>query len=296
MSSAEINALITLLEDPDESVYNHIRSEIIARGVTMVPQLEKYSEFNTFGLLFQKRIEDLIHSIQYKGVQDKLAAWCLDENNDLLEGVLLINQYQYPSFDFAEMKATISKIRQDIWLELNDELTALEIVHVFNHILFTVHGFQGNKTNSVAPENSYMADVLSSKKGNPLSLAILYQILANSLEIPVYGINLPNHFILAYLDENRLGLPSVQDEDKGALFYINAFAEGSIMHKNEVDTFLYHLELPQEDHYYRPCSNLEILNRMINNLMFAYTQQGKKKKVLELKALQQLIPVKVSEE
>lgn len=296
MSSAEINALITLLEDPDESIFNHVRGEIIARGDSIVPQLERYWEFNTFGGLFQKRIEDLIHSIQYKAIQDKFAAWCMDENNDLLEGVLLINQYQYPSFDFTETKAMITQIRQDIWLELNDELTALEIVRVINHILFTVHGFQGNKTNSVAPENSYMADVLTTKKGNPLSLAVLYQILANSLDVPIYGINLPNHFILAYLDENRLGLASNQDEDKGALFYINAFAEGNIMHKSEVDTFLYHLELPQEDHYYRPCSNLEILTRMINNLMFAYTQQGKKQKVLELKELQSLIPVKVSEE
>lgn len=296
MSSAEINALITLLEDPDESIFNHVRGEIIARGGSIVPQLERYWELNTFGGLFQKRIEDLIHSIQYKTIQDKFATWCMDEDNDLLEGVLLINQYQYPSFDFTETKAMITQIRQDIWLELNDELTALEIVRVINHILFTVHGFQGNKTNSVAPENSYMADVLTAKKGNPLSLAVLYQVLANSLDIPIYGINLPNHFILAYLDENRLGLVSSQDEDKGALFYINAFAEGNIMHKSEVDTFLYHLELPQEDHYYRPCSNLEILTRMINNLMFAYTQLGKKQKVLELKELQSLIPVKVKEE
>lgn len=288
MSSAEISALITLIEDPDETIFNQVRSEIVARGEIIIPQLERYWEFNQFGNLFQERIENLIHSIQYNCISDQLTEWVADEENDLLEGAILINKYQYPSFDEEEVRRQVNAIRQDIWLELNDNLTALEQVNVMNHILFTVHGFEGNKKNYVAPQNSYMADVLNTKKGNPLSLAILYQVLANSLEIPIYGVNLPNHFVLAYMDENRLGM-SQEGGDNGILFYINPFSGGSIMHKMEIDDFLMHLELPQEVKYYRPCKNVDILQRMVNNLVYAYQQQGKNDKADELKSMQHLL-------
>ncbi len=291
MSSAEISALITLIEDPDETIFNQVRSEIVARGEGIIPQLERYWEFNQFGNLFQERIENLIHSIQYNCISSQLENWVTKEENDLLEGSILINKYQYPSFDEHEVRRQITAIRQDIWLELNDNLTALEQVNVINHILFTVHNFEGNKTNYVSPQNSYLADVLSTKKGNPLSLAILYQVLANSLDIPIYGVNLPNHFVLAYMDENRLGMLQ-EGGDNGILFYINPFSGGSIMHKTEIDDFLMHLELPQEVQYYRPCKNIDILQRMVNNLIFAYIQQDKPEKANELKALQNVLKTK----
>jgi regulator of sirC expression with transglutaminase-like and TPR domain len=287
MSTAEINALITLLEDPDEGIFNHIEQAIVAKGEIIIPQLERYSELNNYGDLFQQRLEHLIRSIQTNSVQDRLIEWKKLPDNDLLEGALLVHQFQYPSCDIDEIRHQIRKIRQDIWLELNDSLTAFEQVNVINHILYTVYGFEGNKKDFVSPQNSFIGDVLSQKKGNPLSLAILYQVLANSLEIPIYGVNLPNHFILCYMDENHCGMDNDDPDEQGVLFYINPFAEGSITLINEIDAFLFHLNLPQEVKYYRPCNNTEIINRMMTNLIFAFTQQDNLSKVEALKQLQE---------
>jgi regulator of sirC expression with transglutaminase-like and TPR domain len=289
MSSSELSALITLIEDPDEGIFNHVKQELVARGRDVIPQLEHYWEYNRFGTLFQRRVEELIHNIQFREVGECLRTWMQNEENDLLEGAILINKYQYPSFDEAQVRKTISTIRQDIWLELNDNLTALEQVNVFNHILYKVHEFQGNKANYTSPQNSFISDVLNSKKGNSLSLAVIYQVLARSLDIPIYGVNLPNHFILCYLDENRLGMSPDDSEDKGILFYINPFNGGEVIHRDEIDDFLFHLNLPQEVKYYQPCKNEEIIRRMINNLIFAYGQQGKEDKVDELKLLQDIL-------
>lgn len=289
MSTSEIAALISLIEDPDEGIFHQVRSEIVSRGSEIIPQLEQYWEYNHFGTLFQERIEALIQSIHYNHTSDRLSAWSRAEGNDLLEGALLINRYQYPSFDEDEVRRQISALRQDIWLELNDNLTAIEQVNVINHMLYTVHGFQGNKSNYTAPQNSYIADVLSNKKGNPLSLAIVYQVLANSLEIPIYGVNLPNHFILAFLDENRMGMSPETCPDEGILFYINPFSGGTIIHKSEIDAFLMHLELPKSVRYYQPCRNTDIIKRMVNNLIFAYAQQGKEEKSTELRKLLDLL-------
>jgi regulator of sirC expression with transglutaminase-like and TPR domain len=287
MSSNEINALITLIEDPDPGIFSHVKQELVARGEEVIPQLEKYWELNHYGELFQERIEALIHSIQYDSVVQQLKAWKDEEDPDLLEGVLLINKYQYPSFDDSEIRRQIGKIRQDVWLELNDNLTALEIVNIFNHIIYNVHNFDGNKNNYSSPQNSFIADVLTSRKGNPLSLGILYRILAHSLEIPIFGVNLPNHFILSWVDDSPLA--AALDDGTGEsriLFYINPFTGGTVIHRSEVDEFLNYLNLPNNVSYYQPCTNVDIISRMINNLMYSYAQMGKEDKVEELKSLQ----------
>ena len=114
MSSAEINALITLLEDPDEGIFQHIEQAIVAKGEVIIPQLERYSELNTYGDLFQERIEHLIRSIQSNSVVDRIVEWKNNPENDLLEGALLIHQFQYPGCDLDEIRNQIRRIRQDI--------------------------------------------------------------------------------------------------------------------------------------------------------------------------------------
>ena len=290
MYNTEVNALITLIEDPDEAIYTQVRTELKNYGESIIPQLEQYWELQDFGQLFQSRLEELISSIQYDGVYNRLKAWKNSEDKDLLEGALIINRYQYPSYDEDEPKRAVSKIRQDIWLELNDNLTAFEEVKVINHMLFTHHGFHGNRDNYHQPQNSFLTDMLASKSGNPLSLALLYAHLAHSLNLPIYGVNLPSHFILCYLDHTvediELGLTK---DDADVLFYINPFNGGTILQKEEIDDFLDKQNLPKDDRFYRPCSNMEMISRMLNNLIHSYITSNNDEKVRELRTMQSLL-------
>jgi len=289
MSISQINALISLIEDPDELIYQQVKMEIENGGERVLPFLEQYSEFNQYGILFQERLDELIKAIRFKTLCERFKEWKESETPDLLDGVLLVNRYQYPNADESEIRHTISRFRQEIWLELNDNLTALEIVRIFNHMLFEVYGFQGNKQNYTAPQNSFIGDVIASRKGNPLSLAVMYQLLANSLEIPIYGVNLPSHFVLCYLDSYALPGSITEDRDHAVLFYINPFSEGTIIHANEIDEFLGHMDVPRQSAYFGPCSNISIVNRMLNNLVYAFSQSGKDCKVQEVRHIQEIL-------
>ena len=205
MSETEIQALITLIDDPDENVYHQVRERIISLGEPVVPVLERAWEVDDLGDLFRDRIEDILHTIHLDIVRKRLVAWKDGGCEDLLEGALIISRYRYPELDEQKVKARLASIRQDIWLELNDQLTAFEKIRVFNHIFFQVHGFKGDRRNYHAPQNSYINEVIDTRKGNPLSLSIIYQVIAEDLGLPVRGVNLPNHFVLAYLDEDGLG-------------------------------------------------------------------------------------------
>jgi regulator of sirC expression with transglutaminase-like and TPR domain len=290
MYSNEVNALISLIEDPDESIYKQVSSELKNYGESIIPQLEQYWELQDFGPLFQTRLEELISTIQYEGVYNRLKAWKNTEEKDLLEGALIINKYQYPSYEETELRRAISKIRQSIWLELNDNLTAFEQIRVFNHMFYTHHGFKGNRENYHQPQNSFLADLISTKTGNPLSLGLLYTYLASSLDLPVQGVNLPSHFILCYLDfypfDEELGI--IKDEAE-VLFYINPFNAGAILQKEEIDEFLIKQNLPQDERFYRPCANMEMIARMLNNLIHAYIAASNDDKVRELRAMQSLL-------
>lgn len=281
MSENEISALISLIDDPDEVIYTQVRERLMQIGGPVIPALERAWEAEEMGDLCRNRIEDLLHVIHLDTVRRGLEAWAEKGGEDLLEGALLVARYRYPELDEYRVKSKLAAIRQDIWLELNDNLTAFEKVRVFNHIFFQVHGFKGNKRNYHAPQNSYINEVLDGRKGNPLSLAILYQVLAEDLDLPLRGVNLPNHFVLAYMDENS----AASGSERSILFYVNAFSHGDILGKSEIDEFLEKIKVPAQPAFYLPCTNIDIVRRLLNNLANSYAKLGDSERAEDLERL-----------
>jgi regulator of sirC expression with transglutaminase-like and TPR domain len=285
ISLKEVIALITLLDDPDEVIYSQVKERFVTLGPPTIPHLETAWE-NSFDAIMQKRIEIIIHTIQFETLQKALKAWAKDDQDDLLKGILILSRYQYPDLDETKVRKQLLQIKQDVWLELHEDLTALEKVKIINHVLFEVHQFSGNITNYHAPQNSFINNVLESKKGNPLMLSVVYALVCKELNIPVYGINLPQHFVLAYLNDFA-NLMDVNNKtlSNNILFYINPFSKGLIFNQKDIDQFLKQLNLEPEPKYYLPCSNIEILKRCLNNLIFSYEKLGYIEKVDELKGL-----------
>lgn len=286
MSLKEVIALITLLDDPDEVIYVQVKERFVTLGPPAIPHLETAWE-NSFDAIMQKRIEIIIHTIQFEILQKALKDWAKEESDDLLKGMLLLARYQYPDLDEAKVKKMLHQIKQDVWLELQDDLTSLEKVKIINHILFEVHQFSGNITNYHAPQNSFINNVVESKKGNPLMLSVVYMLICKELSIPVYGINLPQHFVLAYINDYA-NLIDVNNKtlSNNILFYINPFSKGLMFNQSDIDQFLKQLHLESEPKYYLPCSNVEIVKRSLNNLIYSYEKLGYIEKVEELKALE----------
>jgi regulator of sirC expression with transglutaminase-like and TPR domain len=285
MQESEVNALIHLIDDPDETIYDQIKDRLISFGDEVIPALEDVWEDNSYGLLFQTRIEHIIHEIQFGRVTKGLLAWTKNGSEDLLDGMLWVAKYQYPDLDEEKIRKVVAQIKQDVWIELNDNLTAFEKVRVINHVLFDIYGFSGNKTNFHAPQNSYINNVLDSKKGNPLSISVIYMYIAQQLDIPIFGINLPNHFVLAYKEEYTLLNVLGQEETEEIFFYINPFSRGAIFNRKEIDEFLKQLKLSPDPKFYEPCNNLDVLKRLLNNLSSSYDKLGYPDKIADLKHL-----------
>ncbi len=288
MSENEIKALITLIDDPDENVYLQVRDRIVSLGDNVVPELERAWEYEDLGDLFRNRIEDILQTIHIGAIGDRLRTWIASGGTDLLEGAMIVSRYRYPDLDEMRVKAKLASIRQDIWLELNDHLTAFEKIRVFNHIFFQVHGFKGNKKNYHAPQNSYINEVLENKTGNPLSLAIIYQVIAEDLGLPLRGVNLPNHFVLAFVDGSGIAEAASKGE-RNVLFYVNAFSQGDILGRKEINEFLEKLKIGPRASFFEPCSNVDIIRRQLNNLANSYEKLGDSERAKELGKLRDLL-------
>jgi regulator of sirC expression with transglutaminase-like and TPR domain len=279
INEKEIASLITLLDDPDPQIFEQIEDRLLSYGNEVINYLESAWE-KSFDALLQERIENLVHKIQYQNVKEDLALWYQSGGFDLLRGILIINKYQYPDVNEQKIINQLEAIKRDVWLQMMYEASPVEKVKLINHIFYHVYGFSGNTTNHQDPKNSYLSEVMESKKGNQISLAIIYSIIAQKLDIPIYGVNLPQHFILAYADEQEK-----TDEENGVLFYINVFNKGYIFGKRDIDQFLRQLKIQPEKFFYEPCSNTDILRRVLRNLISSYEKAGAKEKAEELQKL-----------
>ncbi|QHS54538.1 hypothetical protein GWR56_02870 [Mucilaginibacter sp. 14171R-50] len=279
INPTEVNSLIRLLDDPDTEIYGHVHEKLLSYGTEAITYLESAFE-QAFDPTQQERIANLVHEIQFGTVKNDLKLWYQSGAFDLLQGILIINRYQYPDLDEQKVINQIESIKRDIWIQMMNEASPVEQVKLMNHVFYSIHGFSGNTTNHRDPQNSYISQVLETKKGNQISLAIIYSIIAQKLDIPVYGVNLPQHFILAYLDESR-----ESEFEGGILFYINAFNKGFIFGRRDVDMFLKQLNLQFDKQFYEPCSNADIIKRVLRNLISAYEHLGSSEKVDELNEL-----------
>ena len=282
-NTKEISALVKLLDDPDQEIYQHVEARLLLYGNEVIDYLENVWEHSLDALL-QERIENIVHKIQFSNVKEDLNLWYQSGAFDLLKGALVINRYQYPDLDEDKVILQIEEIKREIWVGLQYEMSSIEKIKLINHTFYNVYGFSGNTKNHHDPQNSYINQVIESKKGNQISLAIIYATLAQKLDIPVYGVNLPQHFILGYIDESKR-----DEQEFGVLFYINAFNKGAIFGKHDVDQFLRQLNLEPLPGFYAPCSNVEIIRRVIRNLISAYENLGSTEKVEELKQLQDIL-------
>ncbi len=271
LNEKELHALVSLLDDSDKEVKEHVKDKIISLGNQVIPFLEKKWE-NSFNPDLQKEIEDLVHELQFSLLKDRLQEWKSSEDRDLLTGLWIINTYQYPDLEFEQLNATMHQIYFEVWTSFKNDLPAYDKIRIINNVLFNDLKFSANTKNFHSPSNSMLSNVLDSKKGNPISLCSVYILVANKLGLPIYGVNLPNLFVLTYATESLT-------------FYINAFNKGLIFTKQDIMNYLDHLKLEPKNEFFEPCGNLEIIRRTLRNLNFAFEKIGEVEKASEIQEL-----------
>ncbi|MCP9767496.1 hypothetical protein EGI22_06205 [Lacihabitans sp. LS3-19] len=272
MRTEDIKAMISLLDDNDSEVVDIVENNIKNLGKEAIPFLEKEWEKSNLNPVLQKRIESLVHNLSLENLSKDFFKWKESESDDLLKGLWLIAKYQYPDLKIETLSKEINKVQLEIWIRTQEKMHPNDMVKIINEVIFEHFKYEPNIKNFHSSSNSMFNEVLTEKKGNPVALSCLYILLAKKLDLPIFGVNLPNLFVLIF-------------DYPGYPFYINPFNKGQIFYAKDIDDYLKQMNVDPSDKYYKACTNVEIIKRILTNLSFSYQKIGDEVKQNEVNTL-----------
>jgi len=280
----EIEALVSLVDEPNDDMFDVIRQKILSYGELAIPVLDNLW-VNTMSANDSKRIESIIEEIRQEVVVTDFEQWASDANNDIIEGLVIITKYFQSDFNEKHYKAFYEKLCRDTWLELNDNLTALEKIKVLNHVFYGVYNFKSDAGTAVKSNTYFLNRVFDYRTGSVMAMGILYIAIAQKLSIPIFGVDLPGHFILAYMDDAEDSYLPSKFSESDVIFYVNTSKEGTAFTRNEIKHYINQLKIQHNTNYYSPCTNLMVLKRMMNELIDSLELENKQVKTFVLKKL-----------
>ncbi len=226
-SSRELSALLNLIEDPDEEVYQSVSSRLLSLGDEILPHLEDHKH-TIEDSEHKEKLEQIIHKIEVSALEQGLEEW---KQND---AAIIISNYLNRENEKEQFIFEIEKIRKTAWLELNDYLTPLEEINILNRTIFDFYKLRGLETDYLKKEEFNLFYLLASKKGNSYSLAALYLIIAELLGINVNPVSIPKQNLLCYLNEENPFDPSTSNE---ILFFLDPLT-GQVYTHRDIENYL----------------------------------------------------------
>ncbi|WP_055073731.1 SirB1 family protein [Pseudanabaena sp. 'Roaring Creek'] len=188
----------------------------------------------------------------------------------LLEGALAIAWEEYPRMDLGHYREIFDRMVGDLQPRLAEIRYPLKVLQEINRYLFDELEFSGNERDYYDPRNSFITDVLERRLGIPLTLSLVYMLVAHRLGFPMDGISFPGHFIIR---------PQHPDLD----LFIDPYNKGEILFPEDCAaklTQLYGYEIPLQSEYLEPVNIRRILDRLLNNLKLIYLRRREPTKAL----------------
>jgi len=256
---SQIKALIRLLSDEDERIVKTISGKLVEIGPPAVPLLQE-AEIEQPEMA--RRIALVLDQIRGSRLEEELHDLVAHPEGqlDLLEaGAFLIARYAYPGLDEAAYVHKLDEIAAEVRNRIGQRVSGEETVKTLGRYLFIEQGFRGNPKNYYEVDNSYLNRVIDRRTGIPISLSVLYLLVGKRLELPVFGIGMPGHFLVKF------------ESDRYKVF-VDCFNGGALLSERDCARFLMQAGYGFEERYLQKSSPRAILVRILKNLIPIYNK------------------------
>jgi regulator of sirC expression with transglutaminase-like and TPR domain len=259
-SKSQKKALLTLLADDDQEVFEQIRETIVDRGAAAAEWLQDYTLDSD--PILRKRVRGIVAHFELQIADTNFLRFCLSkgEKFDVEEGAWLLAKTRYSDINVAAYSAVLDEYAEKLKDRIDFGAPPGQILRTISYYLYHDMGYVGNVTNYYDPENSYLNRVVDNKTGNPISLSAIYLFVAQRLHLPLVGIGMPGHFICRF--------QSSKEE-----IYIDPFQQGKMMTKGQCIKMLIQSGHDYHESFIAPISPRRMLLRICSNLQHAYTTQ-----------------------
>ena len=253
-------ALAKLLADEDPRTVQLVQESLAGRGEEGIHLLE--SVVREGDPTAQRNAAQILRVLREAVAWESLEKFCATcgSHFDIEVASWLVAKTRYPELDEPAYRTRIDQMAQELRERLTGRETPKATIEVCNHYLFRTLGFRGNRQDYYDPDNSYLNRVLDRRLGIPISLSVLYLLLARRLHLPLIGINMPAHFLLKW-------------HSTATSFFFDPFHEGELLDEADCQELCKRLGVAFNPVFLTPTTPQIILLRMCNNLQAIYADR-----------------------
>ncbi len=274
MDDKALRNLVSLLDDEDPRSLTLVRQRLLDAGAAALPFLEEARAASEPALA--ARFSEMAAELRFQDMRREFSELAAERVPDLENGALLLSRFGSPRAEPAVYRAWLDRVAADAADEIPEDAGTSEAVRRLASHLFQTMRFAGNETNYYDPDNSCLSRVIDTRRGIPVTLSVLFLLLAKRLKIPAYGVGTPGHFLIGYRED-------------GEAHYLDPFRQGRRMAPAEVRRMLVRNGYEYKPAYLRPCGPREILVRMMRNLLSIYQKTGAAERAERLSSLVEIM-------
>lgn len=275
---AEIESLMFLLEDPDPFVQEQVQLRFMELGDRAVPLLDQI-RVQTKDKEEKKRAKEVLHQLTFATLKEDFAELLLEgigNRAQLEKAVITLARFGHPTLRESEYLKTLDHFADMIRPSLRYRDNEREKMQTLMKFIFEDLNFRGDNKDYHNPANGFIDQVIERRKGLPISLSLVAMFIARRLELPVFGVNMPIHFMLAFVGEKEEQL-------------IDPYDQGAEVSYDQCYFFLKKNNVTPKPEHFKMASDIDILARCIRNLMHSYERNEEQERVQELKSLLELV-------
>ncbi len=273
LTAKKFRALMRLIDDDDPQVAAAVERELRDGGDEVVQLLE--NEKGNAESAVKSRIENLITKICVDKLQkeyDVLLDYVSRRDFLLERGLFMLAKPLYHDIDFARVESVLNELANELRKRISNLEDPYDVVQHVNDFFLNELGFAGNSKDYYNPDNSVIHRVLETRRGIPISLGVIYLLVGRRINLPVFGVGAPAHFLVKFILE-------------GKEIYVDVFNRGRIMSRKDAEEFISGMGFSFEPRFLKDSSDLEILARTCRNLARAFSaadEQPKANVLMEL--------------
>ena len=259
MTDSEKAAFLSLLDDPSPVVQRELQNtlnQMGAKGLEILTDAAKGSD-RILGWHANRHLA----AMQSADPAQEFRAFIRSLNYELESGWIMISRIAYPALDVGSICGELDAIAERCAELIVQPASSRDQCLIINRVLYHELGFRGNTEHYSDPNNSFINRVLETKKGLPITLSVLYLLIADRLGSPLEPINSPGHFVIGCFEEQ-------------APFYIDPFEHGKFLTAGHMLKRIEATTLAPNIGHLSPASTQETLSRICRNLVPHYMQSG----------------------
>lgn len=202
----------------------------------------------------------------------------LEDVGGLVGAATALAMHAHPDVEPGAVDERIDALAVRVRLDRQGTSLRATIAHL-HHVLFERERFEGNQLDYYDPGNSYLPTVLATRRGIPISLALVYKAVAARLELPVTGIGAPGHFL-------------VRVEDESGPLLIDPFHKGRLLSEAEAFKLMeatLGASVPPSQELLQPVTHAAWIARMLRNLEAIHSRRAQPRAAAAMAELRQVV-------